>query len=100
MRDWSVTGVQTCALPICGVPDTLVLRLGVMGATVTTSERSAAARIASRAAAVSGAALARKAARDSLTALERAEERRVGKGETGGGGAWGVAEDRTVVSEK
>src|SRR5262249_56073632 len=27
IRDWSVTGVQTCALPICGTPEDTVLRV-------------------------------------------------------------------------
>src|SRR5262249_59921711 len=36
IRDWSVTGVQTCALPICrgGVADRAALTIGLVGISI------------------------------------------------------------------
>src|SRR5262245_7597543 len=53
-----------------GVRDVPVLRFGVTGVTEAISVRSAAARMAARAAAVSATSLARKASSGSLTALK------------------------------
>src|SRR5438046_7162361 len=61
IRDWSVTGVQTCALPICIV--------GCHGRMVDYGDGEAAARDV--AAAIGGGAIDGRAA--------RSEERRVGK---------------------
>ena len=52
------------------VPDVPVLRFGVTGVTVAISVRSAAARMAARAAAVSAASLARKASSDLFDGAE------------------------------
>jgi hypothetical protein len=52
------------------VPDVLVLRFGVTGVNVAISVRSAAARMATRAAAASAASPAKNVSSGSLTALK------------------------------
>src|SRR5207302_7265746 len=88
IRDFHVTGVQTCALPI--LPERDVVR-GGCSASATTSRsgtRSRSTAVASRAfpAATRAPRASTPEARRTSRSPERSEERRVGKGWGGGGG--------------
>src|SRR5256885_7338952 len=78
IRDYKVTGVQTCALPICGrqlTPAMLSFRSGVFE---PEAPRSAAAKRFRCASAVVGPKLQRLPSRSKVSS-PRSEERRVGE---------------------
>src|SRR5688500_20389211 len=85
IRDYKVTGVQTCALPIyrsIAFPIVSTTGAGAGGATLTSCTLGSGGAGVASAAATAGAATA-TGATDGL----RSEERRVGRGSRAGGGA-------------
>src|SRR5262249_57610412 len=79
IRDWSVTGVQTCALPICHVYFDVVALPVAREIALRVLEIDVAALVAVR---------ARDAPREGARpGVHRSEERRVGKERRCGGGA-------------
>src|SRR5258706_11415501 len=78
IRDWSVTGVQTCALPI-----SIIIDRGQIVANGTPAElkqrSDVAGAVTLRAAGVNGTTLGQKLSQLSNARKTRSEERRVGK---------------------
>src|SRR5437016_11303144 len=90
IRDWSVTGVQTCALPICAERIEIVLVAGgrwhvqpeqwIVTGTVVLGREPEAGRVRAGLVSETGRERARVAdERDELRHRRRSEERRVGK---------------------
>src|SRR5262249_56081883 len=90
IRDWSVTGVQTCALPIWLPPRSMFCARSSICCSSCASSRSAASRSPDSTAERSSASVSFAPLCGSASRL-RSEERRVGKE---GGAAWWAYRER------
>src|SRR5207248_8781546 len=96
IRDRTVTGVQTCALPISALL-AMVLGLTAVASAEEFTGFIADQNCAGKPAMKNDAACAERCIkRGTAAVLWRSEERRVGKGGRGGGGGGGGREDECV----
>src|SRR5262249_58972474 len=99
IRDWSVTGVQTCALPICRQP--LPAPLDGGDYELLPLERHEAAQLLAATLQGAAPAAAEEALEDLLDAVDghpRSEERRVGK--EGRARAWREDEEQRTEASR